>query len=371
MIQTFDIELDKKQIKISTGQSVKGNIVYYGNDNQYPSNMESIMDGSETAMLCIATETKFTSTDFTNPEIGKLSYGRNWFNRPYTLNQIKREIAESMAKFNGAYLMVNRDLKGNVVTLNVLDFTKCRFAEFDDTMRSTGIWYGDFSKEIKGKKGKSNFTKFPLYSPDYNTYKSFAEAYGTTASIYPIFYNTSYYYPESPYESVIYDMLTEREIQVNRFEEITQGTPAKLVIRTDISTDEIQRQAEIEQIKQFAGSKGDRVLIISTSFDEDGNPIDNGYALDTIQDTRDLSKFSDAEDRLEKNIRKCVQIPSILVSPNDGATIDGSAAQMEAAIAYYNDITKSKRQIISDSLTEILGFDCSMVDFGQQNKEEI
>lgn len=367
MIQTFDdIELNRKQIRISTSQSIKDGIVFYGDDNLYPSNILSLIDGSETATLCASTFAKFISTDFTNPEIGKMSYGKDWLNRKYTLDNIKHDIARSISKFNGAYLLVNRDLEGKVVAMTVLDFCKCRFSEFDDTYRSTGIWYGDFSREIKGRKGKSKFTKFPLYCHDYNNFKNLATKYGTTASVYPIFINNEYYYPESSFESVVYDMACEREVQINRYQEITQGSPAKLVIRTDISTDEIQRQAEIEQIKQFAGSKGDRVLIISTSFDEDGNPIDNGYALDTIQDTRDLSKFGEAEERIERNIRKALQIPSILVSPNDGATVDGSAAQMKEAIKYYNSIVRGTRDIISDSLSEITGLDCQMQDFSEE-----
>lgn len=367
MIEVFDIDSPKRTIKVSTAQQVKDNIVYYGQDNMYPTNMESLIDGSETATLCVGTESRFLSTPFTDENIGGLVYGRNWINRPYTLDQVKYDISNSMARYNGAYVMVTRDLEGKVVALSVLDFTKCRFAEFDDTMRSTGIWYGDWAKLLKGKKSKPNFNKFPLYSPDLKMYRTLAEKYKTTVSIYPIFANNLYYYPSSPYESVVYDMATEHEIQLNRYEEITQGSPAKIVIRTDISTDEIQREKEINQIKHFAGSKGDRVLIIRTAFDENGEPISNGYALDKIEDTRDLSKFSDAEERTEKNIRKAVQIPSILVSPNDGATVDSSAVQMEAAIEYYNDIVADKRKLISDGLTEILGFDCSTKKFGEED----
>lgn len=367
MIETFEFPIEAKSIKISTSQYVKDNIVYNGNDNKYPMNMEYLIDKSETATLCVGTESKFLSTPFVNKEIGKMQYGLNWVNRPYTLDIIKYDIAYSLAKFNGAYIMVTRNLEGKVVSLNVIDFNKVRFTEFDNTMRATGALVGDFGKEIKGGKfNRKNFNKFPLWNGNYDYFKLLSETFGTTSSIYPLFCNTQYYYPSNPYESVIYDLATENEIQLNRYEEITQGTPSKLVIRTDISKDDYVREKELERIANFAGSKGDRVLVISTSFDENGQPINNGYQLDTIQDTRDLSKFSEAEDRTEKNIRKAVQIPSILISPNDGATVDGSAAQLEAAINYYEDIIKGKRKMISDALTEILGFDCSMEEFSEE-----
>lgn len=367
MIETFEFPIEAKSIKISTSQYVKDNIVYNGNDNKYPMNMEYLIDKSETATLCVGTESKFLSTPFVDGSIGSKKYGLNWISMPYTLDMIKYDIAYSLAKFNGAYIMVTRNLNGDVVKLNVIDFNKVRFTEFDGTMRATGVLVGDFGKEVKGGKfNRKNFNKFPLWNGDFEHFKLLSETFGTTTSIYPLFCNTQYYYPSNPYESVIYDLATEYEIQLNRYEEITQGSPAKLILRTDISKDDYMREKELERISNFAGSKGDRVLVIATSFDENGQPINNGYQLDQIADTRDLSKFSEAEDRCEKNIRKCVQIPAILVSPNESNNLNSSAEQMKEAIKYFNEITKSKRELIGNALTRILGFDCSLTDFSEQ-----
>ena len=365
MIEVID-DINKKSIKISKSQSIKDNIVFYGADNKYPSVMEGIIDGSQTAVLCVKTKSKFLSSKFVDESVSEVGVGRTWINRKYTMQALVKDIAYNLSKFNGCYLQVTKNLAGEVVMVSVLDFTKCRFTEFDDTMRCSAVYYGDFAGTVTGKKKKS-FVKFPLFTNDKNMFKMMAETYGTTTSVYPIFSDCGYYYPKNPFESVYKDCLTEYEVQDNRYEEISEGSPAKLVIRTDFSENEDERRQQIEQIKQFAGSKGRRVLIIKTAFDENGEPIESGYKLDTIQDTRDLSKFTDAEKAIAGNIRKALQIPSILVAPNDGATLDASAAQLRAAVDYYNDFTRDERDLITESLNEV--FENTAIDFPSKNFE--
>ena len=370
MVETFNFEIPKKEIVISKSQSVGKNIVNFGADNLYPTHMESLIDSSETASLCVKTETKFLATGFVNESLNNKVVGKNWMNNDYYLSDLLYDIAYSISKFRGAYLSITRDLTGNVKDIHLLDFPTVRFTEFDDSMHSNAVIIGDWSKTIKKINNKKNFSILPIYRQDYEIYKRLSETYKTTTSVYPIFENTVYYYPLNQYEAVANDMGSEYELQVNRYEEITQGSPAKIVIATDLSTDEHKRKQQLEQIKSFAGSKGNRVLVIKTSFGDDGEPVTNGYKLDKIEDTRDLSKFIEAEGQIEKNIRKVAQIPSILISPNDGATIDGSAAQMRAAIAYYNAICKSTRELIGKSLTKIIGEDCSLNDFSDEAYRE-
>lgn len=365
MIEVFE-DNKAKSIKISKTQKVKENLVFYGTNNKYPSEMESIIDGSQTAVLCVKTKSKFLSSKFVDEEIGTTTVGRTWINRKYTLSALVRDIAYNLAKFNGCYLAITKNLNNEVVSVQVMDFTKCRFTEFDDSMRCNAVYYGDFGGVVTGKK-KQTFTKFPLFTNEMKLYRMLAEKYGTTTSIYPIFSDSAYYYPRNSFESVYKDCLTEYEIQSNRFEEISEGSPAKLVIRTDFSTNEDEKQKQIEQIKSFAGSKGRRVLIIKSSYDENGQPINNGYQMDTIQDTRDLGKFTEAEQAISGNIRKALQIPSILVTPNDGATLDGSAAQLRAAVDYYNDLTRDERELITESLNEV--FTNTTINFSSKNFE--
>ena len=93
MVEVFDYDIPRKEIKISTVQQVKENIVYYGSDNLYPTNMESLIDASETASLCVKTETKFLSPGFVNESVGENVVGKTWISKNYTMNALLRDIA--------------------------------------------------------------------------------------------------------------------------------------------------------------------------------------------------------------------------------------------------------------------------------------
>ena len=112
-------------------------------------------------------------------------------------------------------------------------------------------------------------------------------------------------------------------------------------------------------------------------FDENGNPRSNNYQVDIIPDNRDISKFDSSEKSIANNIRKCVQIPGILIDFEFSTGITVSGAQLKISVSYYNDLIHPKRDIISDSLAEIFenstikfpSDDFSMVDFSMNYVE--
>lgn len=361
MIEPIEFENTLKTIKIGRGQAVRDNIVFYGDDNLYPNTMESLVDGSQTANICVKTLADFLSTPFKVEGMGDVVVGRTVTNKKYTLDQLKHDVSVSIAKFNGAYVAVTKNLKGEVVSTSVLDFTKVRFSEFDDMGRSNYVYVGDWAGQIKGKTGRKHFLKFPLFNNNMEVFKKQSEDCKTTTQVYHIFTSDEYVYPTNPFESVAMDMDTEASIQVTRHNEITQGSPSKLVIRTDFSKNETVKQKQIEAIKKFAGPNGDKVLVIKSEFDEEGNPRSNNYQLDVIDDTRDLSKFDSSEKSIANNIRKCIQIPGILIDFEFSSGITVSGLQLKVSVSYFNDLIHTKRKMIEDSLKEI--FENSSINF--------
>ena len=354
-LDNFEIELSK--IKIGKTQGVKNNIVFYGDDNKYPSELESLIDNSESATLCVKTLQKVYGTSFKNID-GNTKVGSTPIGKSYTLNSLLRDIAYYMAKFNGAYILVSKNLEGNIVNVKCLDFTKVRLGEPDSLGRITYVYVGDWTKQITGKRNtnSSSFVKFPIFTSDINIYKRMAESFGTTASVFPIFADTKYYYPTNPFESVVNDMATEASVQVGRYNEISNYSPSKLIIRTSLSKDDNLRSKQKEKIKSFISPTGDKVLIISTSFDDNGNPVSNGYDVKVIENTLNLDIFTNGEKSCSNNIRKAVQIPGILVdyeNATSGVTV--SAEQIKISVQYLNAVTDNTRILISESLSELFG----------------
>ena len=365
----YAIEIPVKEIKISKTQTCKDSIVFYGIDNLYPTRFEELIYSSETAKACVDSKANFLATPFVNPDMDKVVVGKTNTNKNYTLKKFVKDVAKSLSAFNGCYIAVQKNLMNQTAEVSVLDFTKVRFSSFDDLGRSNFAYVSDWAKSVSGKKNRVVY-KYPLFNSNNDVFKHYAEELGTTTQIYHIFFDDKYVYPCNPFEQCVYDLGTEREIQINRYEEITQGTPAKLIIRTDLSNDVNERKSQIESIKEFAGSKGKRVLAIRTEFDEDGNPRQNGYQLDTIDDTRDLSKFNEAEKACSNNIRKAINIPSILID-YESATggVNVSAEQMKTATDYFNALVEEEREAISQALDEI--FEKTIIEFPDDKNFEM
>lgn len=355
MAEMYDIEIPVKQIKISRASVVKDNIVYYGEDNEYPNTMYNLIMGSQTAKAAADAVKTFIDTDFSIEKMGGIVVGMTKSSKKYTLNMLKADIAKSLSIYNGAYVLVTKNAEGQTKQVRPLDFRDVRFTEFDSTGTSVkGIVY-DWSQTIQGKKNsRKSYAEYPLFTTSSLANAKYAqEGEGTSYQIYHIFLNEDLFYPSNAFETVAYDIATEKEIQVNRYNEITQGTPAKLVLRTDFPADDVQKRQLIEQVKNFAGSKGDRVLIIKSTFDEAGVPISNGYSLDTIPDTRDLSKFVEAEKACANNIRKVWNIPAILIDFEQATGITVSAEQMKTAVDYFDRLIEPVRDTVTEALEEI------------------
>jgi len=367
-MEMFDIEVPQKQIKISKAAVIKENIVYYGDDNEYPTTMFNLINGSQTAKACVDAVSKFINTEFVDEANGDAVVGISRSMKKFTLSRLVESIAKSLALYNGAYILVARNEGGQTVQVRTLNFADVRLSEFDSFGTSTkGIVY-DWAQTIQGKKNNhKNYREYPIFVSSKEVNRKLCEESpnGISFQIYYIFLNDEYIYPQNAYETVAYDIATEKEIQINRYNEITQGTPSKLIIRTDIPSDVVERKKLIDRIQNFAGASGDRVLLIQSSFDENGVPISNGYALDTISDTRDLSKFIEAEKACANNIRKVWNIPAILVDFEQATGISVSGEQIKSAVDYFDQIIEPVRRVVSDSLSEI--FKDTTIEFNSKD----
>lgn len=369
-MEIIDIEVPQKQIKISKTAVIKENIVWYGIDNEYPTTMFNLINSSQTAKACVDAVSKFINTEFVDEANVDVVVGMSRTMKKFTLSVLVEQIARSLALYNGAYILVARNKEGQTIQVRTLNFADVRLSEFDSFGTSVkGIVY-DWAQTIQGKKNnQKNYREYPIFVSSKEVNRKLCEQSANEISfqIYYIFLNDEYFYPENSFETVAYDMAAEKEIQVNRYNEITQGTPAKLIIRTDIPSDEVEKKKLFDRIQKFAGSTGDRVLLIQSSFDENGVPISNGYSLDTINDTRDLSKFSEAEKDCANNIRKVWNIPAILVDFEQATGISVSGEQLKSAVDYFDQIIEPVRRVVSDSLAEI--FESTTIDFNSKNFE--
>lgn len=257
-MRTIDIDTEKNTINLTRSQIADGKIVSYGKNNDYPTIIASLIENSQTAKASTNILASFIASGFVN-EIGKVEVGKTFTGKAYTLNQLTRDIAQSLARFGGAFVMVKKSLENKVLETKIMRYEDCRFSAFDDNKFSNFVYYGDFSKTIKGENKLKKAKKYPIFNTSTAVFEAMLKETNTTIQVYHIFVDNTYIYPLSPLDAVAYDMNSEYQIQVNRQQELTQGMPSKIFIHLPLDGTKEENEETIETIKKFASSRGERI----------------------------------------------------------------------------------------------------------------
>lgn len=362
----FDIDTPRHIILQGKNQITEGKYVKYGDNDDYPSIIASLIENSQTAKSSARILSQFIASGFVEEGIGKTEVGKTFTGRSYTLNKMVSEIASSISKFGGAYVLTRKNAQNQVVDCKVLKFEDCRFSYFDDNRFSNFVYYGDFSNTIKDTK-KKNSKKFAVFTDKREIFNVQSEATKTTSQIYYIFSEDTYIYPLSPFDAVIYDMNSEYQIQLNRQQELTQGMPSKVLIKIDKPTDENEARKMESYLSDWIGTSATRAAVIPARYNPDGTLSDTKI-IETIPDSRTADSFINAEKSTANNIRKsCLGLPAVLIDYESGNLSNNSGEQIKTAYDYYARNTRDLRVLVTESLNEI--FQDTTIQFVNKNFE--
>ena len=346
----------------SVSSDESSGIMNYGENNDYPQLIEKLILGSQTGKAVANVFAKFIAgSSFSNPEIGKEIVGSDKLGKPVTLDSIRIAIADSVSRFNGAAIHCNLNLNSEVGKTKVIPFKNCRLSKEDDNGFCAKIaFHQNWTKEPGLKTFQVNdivwFNQFNL------TQKVIADQIRKSGGIdkykgqvYSLYFDDTYLYPLSPFDSVYLDLDTEAQIQIFKNNEIRDGFSDKIIFNIPSSSDEKERGETADKIKSFMGADGDKCLIFESLFDENGGLLKDGsYKIDKVVTNINDTLFSDWEKSTSNNIRKAAfALPAVLIDYESGALSGTSGEAIYQAATYYNSITESYRKRISESIREI------------------
>jgi hypothetical protein len=360
----FEVE---KRISVKLNKQIKtdtiSGIMNFGAVNDYPQVIEKLILGSQTAKASASIYAKFIAGDgFENPEIGKEIVGVDNKGKPITLDNIRRNLAESLARNNGGYIHCNENLAGEVGNTRVVPFKFCRLSKEDDNGFCGNIAvYNDWTKENQDirKFDKKDIVWFPHFNlipevlasniKDCDGIKNFK------GQIYSIFLDDTYLYPLSPFDSVYLDMDTEYQIQLFKNREIRNGFTDKLLLFLAPPNDETEAKEMREKVRSWMGPDGDKEIVFEAEFDENGELKDKGsFKAQELKSNINDKLFADWEKGIANNIRKAAKgLPSILIDYETGTLSGTSGEAITQAVEYYNALTAPMREIMSEVLKDI------------------
>lgn len=354
----------EKRLEVKLNKSIASNkntgIMNFGANNDYPQVIEKLIFGSQTAKAASNIYAKFIGGDgFENEVIGKIVVGKDNKGKPITLDNIRRQIAESLARFNGVYIHCNQNLEKQVGDTRLVPFKDCRLSKEDDRGYCAKIAvHPNWTKESDLKVFKTGeiswFNHFNLTSLESNI----KEAGGIEkfkGQIYSLYLDDTYLYPLSPFDSVYLDMDTEYQIQLFKNREIRDGFTDKTVMHIAPSKDETERAETVEKIKSWQGADGPKGLVFESEFDEEGNlKKDGSFQLDKITTNINDKLFEGWEKSLSNNIRKAAKgLPAVLIDYEMGTLGAASGEMIIQAVEYYNAVTRTMRDAVSEVIKDI------------------
>jgi hypothetical protein len=284
------------------------------------------------------------------------------------LNNIRRQIAESIAMFNGAYVHCNQNLNGEVGNTRLIPFKTARLSKEDDSGYCALIAvHPNWSKESElkkfDKKDISFFNHFNLKTLEANV----AEAGGIEkfkGQVYSLYLDDNYLYPLSPFDSVYLDMDTEYQIQLFKNREIREGFTDKTILLFAPPTDEKEREETEAKVKSWGGPDGSKSLIFEAEFDENGELKEGGaYKLDKVPTNINDKLFENWEKSLSNNIRKAAKgLPAVLIDYEMGTLGAASGEMIKQAVEYYNAVTQPIREAVETAIKDIYSNHISLKD---------
>lgn len=336
---------------------VAGGIMSFGESNDYPQTIESIVLGSSTGKSVLEIYTKFLCGEGFESDINNIVVGKDFRGRNITVKQLLRQCAASVAMNNGSLVHCNKNLNNEVVSISPITFKFFRFNKPDDTGYSSKIVLNKKWAERDFKAIES--VAYDLFTTDKNAFaKQVQKAGGIEkykGQIHFQFWDNQYLYPLSPFDAVYLDCDTEQQVSLFMNREIRNGFMATTILRVAESTSEDEAKI-IERVTNATGADGTRVILMIDEIDPETKEIkkNGAFAVDKIETTVNDKLFENWESSLAGKIRRCLNVPSVFLDYDSNKLGGTSGEAIIQATNSYNAQTRDSRALLGEYLGEIL-----------------
>lgn len=331
-----------------------GGIMAYGEENNYPQMFENAINGSVTSISTARVlATAIGGGGFINEAINNAVIGRNAGGGDFTVKNLLHVLSKQTAYFQGFYTHINRNADGLITEINPLIFSKCRLSKPDDMGYCSKIAVSRDFENVR--KNKPVF--YEIYQRNNESFiKSIEDLESYKGQVFYKFFDDTYIYPLSTFDSVFLDMLTESEVSEYRFNESANNfMPRNIVMLPEPETEEDEKRLT-EKINSLHGTDGDRTIVITAKVDESGK-MDSKSAISVAKVGADIQDtlFESWEKIIGNRIRKAAYaLPEILIQ-HDGSTLGTTSGEaITMAVSFYNSVTAPIRSEFYNAIIPIL-----------------
>jgi hypothetical protein len=325
-------------------------ILAYDIDNAYPQRVMDIIKGSGTAFRCNEIYAKFiTGQGFADQSFYKAKVNQ----LGQTNDFILRKTANDLAMFRGFAFHVNYNANYQVTDVYSIPFEHCRLAVEKDSYTPYAVAvYDDWNKRRLKQIKKENIDIINFFNPE-KVEEEVIEAGGFDKYKGQILYFSvdGHEYPTATADPVLEDCVTDGQIKVKKYRDITTNFMASHIYINRAVTEDGDSTDDLNGVlSSFQGSENSSKIMRVDSAEESQDPklIKVDY-----QDTDKLFEYT--ESSVQDNIRMNYGMASILIGKEVSGKL-GTAGEEIEAVESYNKKTADERLIIEEVYKKIFAF---------------
>ncbi|GFR80623.1 hypothetical protein ElyMa_002319500 [Elysia marginata] len=346
------IELYNRLIKYDKSLGVYKN----GEDNNYPSRVERIINNSATAKPSINLFRKYIVGKGFGNSLNDFVVNKD----QTTLRRFLFNVAHSYAYQNGVFIHVDYNLNYNITGLKVLPYKHCLIGKKDDKNWSGKILVYDNWQGESGKIDRNKINEVDAYNPNPKVIQSQIKKAGGIKNYKGqiFFYNPEdTIYPLSHIDNVLNDADSEFRVSQYKNTSLLKGFfGKKMVITPPIVESELRKpddqlsEGEVaekrikeralesfrNELRSFVGADNvDGIFHFELDYDAEG--IDKAIKFVDIDTNIDDKLFAHTERSVSQNIAKSIGVPSILIDNSDNSIFGNSGALLDAARSFFQE----------------------------------
>lgn len=355
-----------KRLEVKLNRNIAPNdssgIMQFGEKNDYPNVIEKLVQSSVTATSVADIYARFlTGLGFNNEALNNVVVSKDIRQKDITLLDMLRSAAFSVSRFNGVYVKVRPTGGLKFKMPEVLPFKNCRFANPDESGYISKVaYYNNWPKEKGEKFVKEDIKSYYLFNPDAKAITAQAEKHGGVVKhpgqVYFQFFDNSYLYPLSPFDSVYLDADSEWQLSIYQNREVRNGFMLRHIVRVAEPESEEDADKLREKVTGFQGADGERILLMTDEIDpESGEVKDTGaFKIEKVDSNINDKLFDSYHAELTNRIRKANKaLPAVLIDYEESSLGTTSGEGIVQAVNFYNSMTADDRSHMSRMFREI------------------
>lgn len=325
-------------------------VLAYDIDNAYPQRVMDIIKGSATAFRCNEIYTKFivgqgfADKTFYKSKVNQLGQTNDF---------ILRKAGNDLAMFRGFALHVNYNANYQITDVYSVAFEHCRLAVEKDSYVPYAIAvYDDWNRRKSRQIKKENIDFINFFNPE-KVEEEVIAAGGFDKYKGQILYFSvdGHEYPTATSDPVLEDCVTDGEIKVKKYRDITTNFMASHIYINRAITEDGDSTDDLNSVlTSFQGADNSSKIMRVDSAEESQDPklIKVDY-----QDTDKLFEYT--ESSVQDNIRMNYGLASILIGKEVAGKL-GSASEEIEAVESYNKKTADERLIIEEVFKKVFTY---------------